>query len=232
MAIYITGDTHCPNDIDKLTTQGIKQRGLDIKEGDFLIIAGDGGFVWDNSPADKWWQNWILEKPWTTIVVPGNHENYNLIKEFPEVDFYGAAANKINDKLYYIKRGEILTLEGKTFLCIGGARSTDKLYRTENVSWWADELPTHEELNQIVEKLEKQPLRKFDFIITHTAPVNLIYRDSEIFYRGKIDLLQEFLFKEIHMKFEFDKWYFGHYHTDMAVTAKHIIIYDYITQVN
>ncbi len=42
--IFITGDTHCPSDIAKLKSENFPQESL--TKDDYIIIAGDAGFVW------------------------------------------------------------------------------------------------------------------------------------------------------------------------------------------
>lgn len=47
--IYITGDIHGDIDIHKLTTQNFLQQRTMTKD-DYLIICGDFGLLWDDSP--------------------------------------------------------------------------------------------------------------------------------------------------------------------------------------
>lgn len=63
-----------------------------MTKSDVLIICGDGGFVWSDVKRDKWWIEWISNKPWTTVYIDGNHENHPLLNSYPVVDFYGAKA--------------------------------------------------------------------------------------------------------------------------------------------
>lgn len=44
---------------------------------DYVIICGDFGGVWDGSKREKYWLDWLEDKPFTTLFVSGNHENYN-----------------------------------------------------------------------------------------------------------------------------------------------------------
>lgn len=50
--IYITGDTHIPNDIDKLNEVKFPKQ-LELTKTDYVIICGDFGGVWDNSEKEK-----------------------------------------------------------------------------------------------------------------------------------------------------------------------------------
>lgn len=49
--IYITGDIHGDIDIHKLTTQNFPQQRTMTKD-DYLIICGDFGLLWDDSPLN------------------------------------------------------------------------------------------------------------------------------------------------------------------------------------
>ena len=56
-----------------------------------------------------------------------------------------------------------MTIDNKSFLCVGGAVSIDKMYRTPCVSWWPEEEITHHDVvrNWRVRKLQlrRQPAR-------------------------------------------------------------------------
>lgn len=54
----------------------------EMTKDDFVIICGDFGF-WDESGEQKYWRKWLSEKPFTTLWVAGNHENYDLLKTYP-----------------------------------------------------------------------------------------------------------------------------------------------------
>ena len=66
-------------------------------------------------------------------------------------------------------RGQVFEIDGKTFFTMGGAESTDKMYRKEGKSWWAREMPSTEEYEEAVANLEKHS-GKVDCILTHCAP--------------------------------------------------------------
>lgn len=230
--VFITGDTHCPIDIHKLNSKNYPL-GNTLTKSDVLIICGDGGFVWSDVKRDKWWIEWISNKPWTTVYIDGNHENHPLLNSYPVVDFYGAKANKITDSLYHIKRGEIMTINGKTFFCIGGAFSHDVEFRTENVDWWQEELPNKEEIKNAVDNLTKYN-NKVNYIITHDIPLSL----NKLFGYDRrpnmnrydtsylVDIC-EFL-QKVYDTVKFDQWFAGHYHVDTKLDRVNILYDDII----
>ena len=79
--IFITGDTHGYFDVQKIFSfyQNFKDKKL-TKE-DYLIIAGDFGFIWDEryrTDIEK-----LGEFDITFLFVDGNHENFDVINSFP-----------------------------------------------------------------------------------------------------------------------------------------------------
>ena len=53
---------------------------------DYVVICGDFGGVWDvdrfkvqESPEEKNALDWLESKPFTTLFIPGNHENYDRL---------------------------------------------------------------------------------------------------------------------------------------------------------
>lgn len=65
--IYVTGDIHGEIDISKLNTQNFSQ----AKAGDYLIVCGDFGLIWDMKPsrAEEYWMKWLSEKPFSLPVL-------------------------------------------------------------------------------------------------------------------------------------------------------------------
>ena len=97
--IYITRDTHIPTDVGKLSSKRFPEQ-KNFTKNDYVIICGDFGGVWDESNEEKYWIKWLNKKSFTTIFIDGNHENFDLLKSFPTIDFYGAAAHKISDSIF------------------------------------------------------------------------------------------------------------------------------------
>ena len=50
--IYITGDTHIPVDIGKLSVKRFPEQ-KEMTKRDYVIICGDFGGVWDGSNEEK-----------------------------------------------------------------------------------------------------------------------------------------------------------------------------------
>ena len=131
--IYVTGDMHGGIDIHKMSTKRFPEQKT-MTKNDYVIVCGDFGLVWDK-PGDKYyneqqyWIKWLNSKPFTTLFVDGNHENFDILNALPEVEMFGNVVGKVSDSIYHLKRGRVYTIDGKKIFTMGGAYSHDKEYR-------------------------------------------------------------------------------------------------------
>lgn len=198
--IYITGDTHGNIDFEKLDRY-FSNRYVTTK--DYLIILGDVGIVWSEKDC------FIYEYTrlgLTVLFIDGNHENFELLNKFPIVEYRGAKCHYIANNIYHIMRGEIITINKKTFFCMGGATSIDKEMRTNRVSWWTEESITNDDINRALTNLKKVGF-KVDYVLSHCAPSSVVKKMFGYETDCNTDILEKF--KE---QIEFNKWFFGHYH--------------------
>ncbi len=175
MSILVTGDTHGTDTIRKLANQKVRMT-CDGEYPNYIIIAGDFGFIWSTEPDDreeKYWLSWLEKKPWETIVVPGNHENYDRILALPQENHLGDAMFRVNSKVWIARHGCIYTIEGRRIFTFGGARSIDKAYRREGRSWWSGEIPTKEDFDRARTALAANQ-GAVDVVVSHTAPTEAI----------------------------------------------------------
>lgn len=223
--IFITGDTHCPIDIHKLNKSNFNDN--DLTKNDYLIICGDAGLVWyGRNKEDEWWQKWLNKKNFTTLFIDGNHENHNKLDEMPVEIWNGGEVHKLKDSVYHLMRGQVFEIDGLKFFTMGGAESTDKEYRKENVSWWAREMPSDEEYQEGLMNLDKHNW-EVDYVITHAAPDNIQYRLCPWYKHNK---LSNFLFT-IDKDLKFKHWYFGHYHDDRQIDDEHTLVFNNIIRI-
>ena len=145
--IFITGDTHGNIDIKKLNSRMFPEQKT-LAKSDFVIIAGDFGLIWDESKECQYWIKWLSEKKFTTLFIDGNHENFNLLNTYEVANWNGGKVHKISETIIHLMRGQVFSIDDLKFFTFGGAKSSDKEYRTENVSWWKQEMPSEEEYNE------------------------------------------------------------------------------------
>lgn len=213
MAVYITGDTH--GQLDSFHTEFIDKN---IQKGDKLIVCGDFGFIWHDDicpagkKADALMLDFLAKKDYEILFCDGNHENFNELLQYPVTEIYSGKAHKIRDNIYHLMRGEVFEIEGNSFFVMGGAYSIDKGIRSENISWWKQELPVDDEYKNAISHI-KEYHYKIDFIISHTCPGEIIkvmmnhYPDV---HDAELTGFLDYILYEV----DFRHWYFGHWHTD------------------
>lgn len=224
--IFITGDLHGEHDIFKLSTKCFKIQ-KELTRQDYLIICGDFGLVWCNSSQERYWLNWLNSKPWTTLWIDGNHENFDTLKSYPVEEWKGGKIQKITENIFHLCRGSIFEIDGKRIFAFGGAESHDKQYRKLGITIWEEELPNEDEIQTGIESLENANWN-VDIIITHSLPEHIqndLFKDSD--YTS--NRLLKF-FDELDNKANFRYWFSGHYHYSGWYDKKHILIYNDIVQ--
>jgi hypothetical protein len=214
------GDIHQNIDIGKFTTRHFPiQKELD--KSDVMIVCGDAGLIWDGSNEDKYWQKWLNEKSFTTFCCLGNHENYNLINEYPIIEIFSGKARQIQPSVFYAISGEIYVINNKSFLFINGADSQDKEWRTEGKSWWPQEQITSTDISHAFYNLEKYDFN-VDYIISHTG-------GSEICKMlGFSPTVSDKWLDKVLDVAQYEKHYLGHYHLNNWVGKSRIIYNDII----
>ena len=225
--IFISGDTHGGYTMEKLFSKSFPD-GKKLTKDDYLIIAGDFGFVFhsEETKTERYWLKWFIEKPWTTLFVCGNHENHHRLAKLPTIQKFGGIVGVVNDSIFYLKRGEIYTIGEKKIFCFGGAKSRDIAYRKLNVSYWVEEVPSTQEMQYAVDNLTKHD-GHVDYIIAHTAPdtiISLCGLSSD--YIDPTTRFLEFIVNNT----KFDRFFCGHLHMDKTI-SKYTILYEDVIEI-
>ena len=240
--IVVTGDIH-GNPFQRLNLENFPEGKTFTKE-DYVIILGDFGLVWDNSAMEHSCLDWLENKPWTTLFIDGNHENYDLLNKFPIEEWGGGRVQKIRSSVIHLLRGEVYDIGGYKFLAMGGARSHDiqdgvlevgdprikiwkkddfKLFRINHISWWEEEIPNEEERKNALKNLAENDY-KVDYILTHEAPSSDVVLMDHLLYHP--DEYSKWLEMEIRQKVKYKKWFFGHYHLNLDVNEKETCLFE------
>ncbi|MBQ8495926.1 MAG: metallophosphoesterase [Clostridia bacterium] len=209
-------------DLHKLSSARFPAK--DLTKDDFLLICGDCGVLWDGGGTDRYLKKWYDGKPWTTLFIDGNHENFDLLEQYPVSKWHGGNVHQITDSIIHLMRGELYTLGGYTFFTMGGASSHDREYRKEGRSWWAREMPSEAEFEKARKNLHAVGSR-VDYIFTHCASSEI---QAMLKPDREADALTRF-FSEIE-KMEFRAWFFGHYHVDRRIDEKHTALYEKVVR--
>ena len=56
---------------------------MELTKEDYIIICGDFGLCWAKDKTFEYHCKNFAEKPYTILWVQGNHENYDMIGEYP-----------------------------------------------------------------------------------------------------------------------------------------------------
>lgn len=151
--------------------------------------------------------------PFTTLWLDGNHENFNLIEQYEVTEWHGGRVQYMRPHVIHLMRGQIYDIYNHSFFVMGGATSIDRAHRTPNISWWEQEMPTYEEMNEGFKNLEQHNFC-VGYVLTHCAPTRFL---GDIFKGTWFDTdpLNRYL-NQIEQKLTYKKWYFGHYHIDKS----------------
>ena len=210
--IYDTGDTHANQ------RKWMEQIEVVLQKGDTIIVNGDFGVgFWGScSRSEEGFYDYLAARDYTVLFIDGNHENFEKLSDFPVEIWHGGRVHKIRNNVIHLMRGEVCEIEGHTIFAMGGGYSLDKDYRTPGVSWWPQEMPSDEEY-ALCEKTLEENGWQVDYVLTHDAPSRFL--DFTALALGESNRLHLFLDK-ILLKLHYEKWFFGCYHKDVALSTK------------
>ena len=216
-----------------------------VWSGEVTIEDGTVTVKNEESENEKWWLDWLEALPFTVLFVDGNHENYYRLNQYPVEEWMGGKVHKIRPSVIHLMRGQVFTFAGQRIFTFGGARSHDisdgilectdphfkekrkqlnerrAMYRVNHESWWKEEMPSLEEMEEGLLNLALYAY-DVDYIISHCCPgelLELIHPDLK--EENELTLYFDTLKKGCSYK----KWYFGHYHDNKNVTDKDVLLY-------
>ena len=97
-------------------------------------------------------------------------------------------------------------------------------FRIDHRSWWKEELPSPEEYQEARRNLERTGW-EVDYIITHCAPTSI--QNELLQTLSRPDELTDFL-EEVRQRCRFQYHFFGHYHGDLVIRQKYVLLYEQI----
>lgn len=234
--IFVCADTHGFMDIKKISRLIEKEK---LTYDDFIIICGDVGIGW-NEELTKELIKFYEDLKTNILFIDGNHENFKALKSFPIVTFCGGRAHKISEHIYFLPRGQVFNICGRTFLTLGGADSHDTDFRTEGEDWWPEEAITKTDIDVAYRNLEKVDF-KVDYILTHTPSHIFAMSLYELFTRCGESfpayLQPKFncnksgkLLNDIAVDVKYKKWFCGHWHIDEKM-GNNQVLYERIVEI-
>ena len=247
--IYVTGDIH--GDPFRFSSDVFPEQ-KEMTKDNYVIICGHFGLIWEQkeSKTEKYWLDWLNDKPFTTLFIEGNHENFNRLNSYPIETWHGGKVHKIRPSVIHLMRGEVFEINDRKIFAFGGASSHDikdgildaekdkekikqwekdpfKLFRINNISWWKEELPTEQEMKNGIENLKKYN-NKIDFVITHSPPASVIALLGHGLYEQ--DILTKYL-EEIRYNLNYRYWFSGHMHINKQININDFVLYEQIIRI-
>lgn len=220
--IYITGDTH--GEVSRLTRFNQEYQ---PNADDYLIIAGDFGFIFGMGLRDEAALDQLAELPFTILFVDGNHECFPRIYEYPEEEWNGGHVHRVRDNILHLMRGQIFTIEGISIFTMGGGYSIDVMFRLPGRSWWPEEMPSNVEYMRALENLKDHD-NHVDVIISHAAPESTMQMFEQTGIISKRfpqeSRLNSFL-EHVRQSVLHKHYYFGHMHLDKEISSAQTALY-------
>jgi hypothetical protein len=140
-----------------------------------ILHLGDFG-IWPErsgkgflAAVDYWARQAGVER---ILATPGNHESWTRILE-AQADQPGEPA-QVSERVYVFPRGYRFALGGTRFMSFGGAGSVDYEGRTEGRDWWAEEMPTDEEVELAIARGDTDVLLAHETVDGGTLLVNRV----------------------------------------------------------
>ena len=220
--VYLTGDIH--GDPERVVQFCLSMK---PRRTDTIILLGDVAANYTGGHRDEWVKQ-ILEKLKLNILcIHGNHEmRPSTIESYKFKEWCGGMVwyEESYPHLLFAKDDEIYTIEGKSYLAIGGAYSVDKFYRLErNYGWWSDEQPSEEIKRYVESQIDK--VKRVDYVLSHTCPFK--YEPREAFLncidQSTVDDSTERWLDMIEEKLEYKLWFCGHWHIDKRIDKMHFL---------
>ena len=249
--IYVTGDCH--QNFERFNNSIFPEQN-EMTKDDYVIILGDFGGVWNKdkeSNEETMLMDWLDCKTYKTLFIDGNHENFDRLYAYPVEEWHGGKVHMIRPSVIHLMRGQVFDIDGASFFAFGGASSHDidggilepddpdfkkkrkelnkgiLPYRINHISWWKEELPSQEEMDEGRRNLLNHE-NSVDFIITHCCSSSTQALLGRGFYTTDIET--KYL-EEIKQTVKYKKWFFGHYHDNKNVSAEEILLYEQIIRI-
>lgn len=222
MKIYLTGDTHGKEVINKLLDFNSRHR--ELTKNDYVIVLGDFLGTGDDY---KYIINLVESLNFSVAFIDGDSENYELLNALKVEEFKSGLAHILSKDVVHLLRGEVYLFDELKIFTFGGGDFLTNQYGLENGSIpFKERIPTLQQLKNGLKNLEKYNY-KVDFILTHESPSSaFIYTDNiKVSYTTK-------MLDKIDDVATCKWWYFGHYHHDMLVKNNKTILYEKFIRIN
>ena len=224
--IFLTGD--CLGHFDKI--KKFYQENPET-EGSLFILLGDTGINYFGGDRDDERRKPLAKLPYTFLIIRGNHDmdpaETGVCKEAMWEENPAMVHPEYPNQIF-LNNG-IVHIGDLRCLVIGGAYSVDKDIRlARGWQWFEDEQISWEEKFKMINISREE---YFHLVLTHTCafydrPINAFLPGLD---QSKVDNSMEWFLQDVKNNLgHFDKWYFGHYHTDRELSNTRCVMDDII----
>lgn len=129
--LYVRGDIHA----DPISAFSFRNHPemRTLTKDDYMVILGDFGVVWGpGCEKDTHYKlNWLNNRPQKTVVLLGNHDNWDWALSLPKIDTEIGEVrqcvfeNIVYDNIYIVADPSVLNICGEKCFCIPGAECHD-----------------------------------------------------------------------------------------------------------
>jgi predicted phosphodiesterase len=175
--ILLLGDIHgdyrvLQRAIDKANEVGAAAL---IQVGDFGLFRGFG------MNNEEQFKNVVYTSKCPVYFIDGNHDDCTRWKTYTEVSQVYP-----DIPFYYIPRGTVMEIDGRTIAFMGGAASIDKKWRlADGLHWDENELISNEQYARMRDNAEDKTI---DMFITHCPPNSVIEEHFDRFAKLQFDV--------------------------------------------
>lgn len=201
--ILLLGDIHGDSRILKTAIEVAKESNAVA-----IIQLGDFGMYFDN---EVWFRQDIEDAHIPIYFIDGNHDDCTKWITYDSVTRIWDDRN-----LYYVPRGTVMELDGRTVAFMGGAGSIDKKIRLERkMHWDINENIGEEHIANLYKNIEG---KKIDMLLTHCPPNSVINEHfdpaQKLWFGVDIDWQDpnQDIIEDIWKKLDYVPVYSGHMH--------------------
>lgn len=144
-----------------------------------IYHVGDFG-IWPGRTGKAYFQKLhahLDEHDQYVRVVPGNHEDYNILEQM-RLNDDGWLYRTDYPRLQFAPRGHTWLHAGVRFGALGGAGSIDRNIRNPGTEWWPAEEITDADCAALVANVTDRGWDRLDILLTHEAPAGVARRGA------------------------------------------------------
>lgn len=196
---FVIGDLHGRRDeMSYLSNKAFPEQKKLTKE-DVLFQLGDFGLIWYLSnytqgyKSDEKQLDMLSKKNFTLFIIPGNHDNYDIINKLPLIEKWNGMVYEYKTisggKIYLAKRGETYLVNGKKIFTFSGATTSSLENRFTLEQYESKERVLKVKRDQVTGNIYRQKYEKVKVSEISYWPQELATEEEKDFAYNKLNEL-------------------------------------------